>query len=124
MLGFLLNEHISPVVAQQVVSKAPDIEIYPLLTWQGGLYLGFPDEVILEAATTAQLVLVTYDQKTIPPILWTWGEQGQSHSGIIFVDYQSMPPQDFGSLVQALLKLWKDERERGWTDRLLYLKRS
>lgn len=63
MLGFLLDEHISPVVAQQVISKAPDIEIYPLLTWQGGLYLGFPDEVILEAATTAQLVLVTYDQK-------------------------------------------------------------
>lgn len=123
MLSFLLDEHISPVVAQQIKAKEPRIDVFPLLTWQGGAYLGVPDEVILQAATANQLTLVTYDQNTIPPILCTWGERGEAHAGVIFVDYQSNPPQDFGGLIQALLGLWLQEGERDWKNRLMYLKR-
>jgi hypothetical protein len=122
MLPFLLDEHISPVVARQIRAKEPKIEVLPLLTWREGLYLGFPDEVILKAARAEQLTLVTYDQNTIPPILWSWGESGETHGGVIFVDYQSIPPQDFGGLIQALLKLWRQEGEQNWTNRLIYLK--
>jgi len=124
MLSFLLDEHISPVVAQQIKAKEPKVDVFPLLTWQEGAYLGLPDEVILKAATADQLTLVTYDQTTIPPVLWAWGESGQARGGVIFVDYQSIPPQDFGGLIQALLGLWWQEGERDWTDRLIYLKRS
>ena len=124
MLSFLLDEHISPVVAKQITAKEPRIQVFPLLTWQEGAYLGLSDEVILQAATADQLTLVTYDQNTIPPVLWAWGESGQTHGGVIFVDYQSIPPQDFGGLIQALIKLWSDEGDGDWTNRLVYLKRS
>lgn len=88
MLSFLLDEHISPKVAEQIQRKQPKISIFSLLNWQTGRYLGVEDEIILKAATEARLTLVTYDQNTIPLILVKWGEAQISHSGVIFVDYQ------------------------------------
>jgi hypothetical protein len=122
LLSFLLDEHISPVVATQIRAKESRIGVFPLLTWQEGAYLGLPDEVILQAAMVEQLTLVTYDQNTIPPILWDWGEREQTHGGVIFVDYQSIPPHNFGGFIQALIKLWREEGDRDWTNRLIYLK--
>jgi hypothetical protein len=55
MLSFLLDEHISPSVALQIQNKRSQIEIYPLLFWQEGKYLGLDDEIILKAATESQL---------------------------------------------------------------------
>ena len=47
MLSFLLDEHISPIVAKQIQQKQPELVIFPLHTWQEGRYLGLPDNVIL-----------------------------------------------------------------------------
>ena len=121
MLSFLLDEHISPTVAEQIQRKCPEITIFPLLKWQEGRYLGLDDEIILKAATEAELTLVTYDKNTIPPILVAWGEAKISHKGIIFIDYQSIPPSNFGQLVHGLIQLWKTQRELDWTNRLIYL---
>ncbi|MEB3308766.1 MAG: DUF5615 family PIN-like protein [Snowella sp.] len=73
MLSFLLDEHISPTIAEQIRDKRPEIIIFPLITWQEGRYLGLTDDRILQAATEAQLTLVTYDQNTIPPLLCECG---------------------------------------------------
>jgi hypothetical protein len=43
MLSFLLDEHISPTVAEQISRKCPEILIFPLITWQEGRYLGDSD---------------------------------------------------------------------------------
>ena len=69
MLSFLLDEQISPEIAKQIAKKSPGIRIFSLHTWQNGYYLGFPDEIILQAAAVDNMTLVTYDQKTIPPLL-------------------------------------------------------
>ena len=122
MLSFLLDEHISPTVAEQISRKRPEILIFPLITWQEGRYLADSDEIVLKAATEAQLTLVTYDQNTIPPLLCEWGEAQKSHSGVIFIDYQSIPPSNFGLLVRSLLALWELQGKRDWTNRLVYLK--
>ena len=120
MLSFLLDEHISPIVAKQIQQKQPDLAIFPLLTWQEGRYLGLPDNVILQVANEAQLTLVTYDQNTIPPLLWEWGTAQIDHRGVIFIDYQTIPPSNFW--MRSLLKLWHQEKQHNWTNRLIYLK--
>jgi hypothetical protein len=122
MLSFLLDEHISPTVAEQISHKRPEIPIFPLITWQEGRYLGDSDEIILKAATVARLTLVTYDQNTIPPLLCEWGEAQKSHSGVVFIDYQSITPSNFGLLIRSLLALWDLQGRADWTNRLVYLK--
>jgi hypothetical protein len=86
MLSLLTDEQISYVVAEQVKAKRPDIAIVSMRIWQGGAFEGVDDEPMLLAAHQSGLTLISYDQKTIPPILLNWGAIGQNHAGVIFVD--------------------------------------
>ena len=123
MLAFLLDEHISPVVAEEARRKHPGIKIVALRDWRGGSFLGTPDSVFLAEAARERLSLVTYDQRTIRPLLKAWIEQGIAHAGVVFVDVRTIAPQDFGGLVTALGKPWKSERRADWTDRVVFLSR-
>ena len=121
MLSFLLDEQISPEIAKQITQKQPEITIYALQNWQNGIYLGMSDETILQAAAREKLSLVTYDQKTIPSILVDWGEKNIEHSGVIFIDYRSISPRNFGGLVRAIIWLWKTQNQKNWQNRIVYL---
>ena len=121
MLSFLLDEQISPEIAKQISAKRSDIPIFSIHTWQQGHYLGVPDETILTAASKAKLTLITYDQKTIPPILLEWGQANIHHAGVIFIDYRSIPPNNFGKLVKAIIWLWDTQNQTDWRDRIIYL---
>ena len=121
MLSFLLDEQISPEVAKQINLKQPEICIFSIHYWQNGNYLGVSDEAILQAAKLEQLTLITYDKKTIPPILVEWGQANIDHAGVIFVDYRSISPSNFGRLVKAVAWLWKMQKNRSWQNRIVYL---
>lgn len=119
MLSFLLDEQIFPEVAKQISVKRSDILIFSIHSWQGGNYLGVPDETILKAAFKEKLTLITYDQQTIPPILVAWGQNNLQHSGVIFIDYRSIPPSSFGKLVKAIIWLWDNQNKANWNNRII-----
>ena len=121
MLSFLLDEQISPEIAKQITKKRVDIEIFTLYTWQKGYYLGVSDEVILKAAAKEELTFITYDQKTIPPILFEWGQANINHAGVVFIDYRSITPNNFGALVRAIIWLWDTQNQENWQNRIVYL---
>lgn len=121
MLSFLLDEQISPEIAKQINSKRPDISIVTIHTWHDGHYLGVSDEIILKLAAKEKLTLITYDQKTISPILSEWGELNISHGGVIFIDYRSIPPNNFGRLVKTPIWLWDIQNKEDWSNRIVYL---
>lgn len=119
MLRYLLDEHISPEVARGVSASRARIPIVSLAKWQGGGYLGVNDRVLLRAAAEHSFTLVTYDLRTIPPLLYEWGQAGISHGGVVFVDERSIAPNDIGGLVRALAGLWESEKTFDWQDRLV-----
>lgn len=121
MLRLLLDEHLSPVVAQQLTAVRPDIEIVSIYHWKGGRYEEADDDVLLRAAHEDGMTLVTYDQATIPPLLVTWGEEGTSHSGVILINRRTIAPNDFGGLIRALTRLWDRTQALDWTNRMVYL---
>jgi hypothetical protein len=69
------------------------------------------------------LTLVTYDRRTIPPLLKTWAEEGRKPGGVIFVDEKTISPADIGGLVRALIQLFKETGRWDWTDRVCFLRR-
>jgi len=121
MLSFLLDEQISPQIALQINKKREDIRIFSLQTWKKGDYLGVGDSIILQTAAAEKLTLVTYDQKTIPPILVEWGQLNINHSGVIFIDYRSIPPNNFGALIKAIIWLFDTQSQFNWENRIVYL---
>jgi hypothetical protein len=83
--------------------------------------LGLDDQIILKAAVSEELTLITYDQKTIPPILSQWGQTNINHAGVIFIDYRSIPPNNFGKLVRAIIWLWNTQNRENWQNRIVYI---
>jgi len=92
--------------------------------WEEGGFLGQEDAACLREATAQRLTLVTYDRRTIPPLLKVWAEEGRHHAGVIFVDDKTIAPSDIGGLVVALEGLVKEARNWDWTDRICFLRHS
>lgn len=122
MLSLLLDEQISPRIAEQVRQRHPEVPIHSLHEWREGALLGRDDATVLRTALEARLTLVTYDLKTISPLLVEWGVLGQEHSGVILVDGRSIPSHDFGALGRALVAHWNKYRGDEWLNRVDFLR--
>ena len=123
MLKLLLDEHLSPDIAEGLRRKCRNLTVHGLAEWESGRFLGLPDEAILEEAASQKRTLVTYDLKTIPPLLKTWMEADHDHGGVIFVDTRTIPASDFGGLIRALQKLFQAAGKEDWTNRVCFLRR-
>ena len=123
MLRLLLDEHISPHVAAGLRRRIRSLKVHPLVEWEGGSFLGQDDSACLREAAAHKLTLVTYDRRTIPPLLKAWAEIGQSHGGVIFVDEKTISPADIGGLVLALAELATQAQKWDWTNRVAFLRR-
>jgi hypothetical protein len=123
MLKLLLDEHISPDVATGLHRRVRLLTVHSMQEWELGNFLGQDDEACLRVAASQGLTLVTYDRRTIPPLLKTWAEEGRHHAGVIFIDEKTISPADIGSLVLALTELVREARTRDWTDRVIFLHR-
>ena len=123
MLKLLLDEHLSPEVAEGLHHKCKTLTVHGFAEWEGGRFLGLADEAILEEAAAQKLTLVTYDLKTIPPLLKTWMEAGHDHGGVIFVDNRTIPSSDCGGLIRALQQLSQDAAKWDWKNRVCFLRR-
>jgi hypothetical protein len=121
VLKLLLDEHISPAIAAGVRRRVLAIAIRALVDWEGGNYIGCDDATCLTAAMKRVWTLVTYDRRTIPPLLKSWAEEGRRHGGVIFVDDKTISPADIGGLVRALVELAETARRWDWTDRIVFL---
>jgi len=119
LLRLLLDEHISPTIARELRVKRPRMEVLSLKQWG---YLGESDEVILGNAFEEGLTLVTYDLRTIAPLLKSWSEVGRTHGGVIFIDWKTIAPDNFGALVRALCGVWDIEAETPWREPIVYLR--
>jgi hypothetical protein len=94
-----------------------------MVEWDNGAFLGQPDSACLQWAAAHGLTLVTYDRRTIPPLLKIWAEEGRKHGGVIFVDEKTIPASDIGSLARALGEIWRKNAKWNWTDRVCFLRR-
>jgi hypothetical protein len=123
MLKLLLDEHISPEVAAGMRRRDRKVIVRCMLEWEDGSFLGQEDSACLEQAAVQKLTLVTYDRRTIPPLLKNWAEEGREHAGVIFVDEKTVSPADIGGLVRSLATLVKQTYDLDWTDRVYFLRR-
>lgn len=129
MLKLLLDEHISPDVASGLrrrnrASAVHSLVIHGMAEWEGGGFLGKEDSACLLEAARQRLTLVTYDRRTIPPLLKLWAEEQRSHGGVIFVDEKTISPANIGALVRALTQLSKETGKWDWADRVYFLRRQ
>ena len=123
MLKFLLDEHISPEVANGLRRRNRATEVRYMVEWENGYFLGQEDSACLREAAAQGLTLVTYDRRTIPPLLKTWAEEERTHGGVVFVDEKTISPADIGGLVWALTRLARETGNWDGANRIYFLRR-
>jgi len=123
MLKLLLDEHISPAVAADLIRRHRSLTIHSMADWEDGRFLGQDDSACLEHAAEKALTLVTYDRRTIPPLLKNWAEEGRDQGGVIFIDEKTISPADIGGQLRALSNLIKSAAKWNWTDCVYFLQR-
>ena len=101
-MKLLLDEHLSPKLVEIVRALAPDLDIESIVDWKDGQFTNRPDEQILRAAVGEGRTLVTFDLRTIPPILAEFAVSGEDHGGVVFVSAKSFASNDFKGLGHAL----------------------
>ena len=123
MLKLLLDEHVSPDVAEGPVRRNRKLIVRYMVEWERGGFLGQDDSTCLKEAARQGLTLVTYDCRSIPPLLKSWAEEERSHGGVIFVDEKTISPSNIGGLVRALSELINTSKNWNWKDRIVFLQR-
>jgi len=123
VLKFLLDEHVSPDVADGLRRRNRTIIVRYMVEWENGNFLGQEDSACLQEAATQGLTLVTDDRRTIPPLLKAWAEEERMHGGVVFVDEKTISLTDIGGLVWALKRLLKETGKWDWTNRVSFLRR-
>ena len=119
----LLDEHISYEVAAGLRRRHRLLVVHCIAEWEKGSFLGLDDSAYLARAAAQGFTLVTYDRRTIPPLLKAWAQEDRSHGGVIFVDEKSITPRNIGGLVRALLNLFEETGAWNWTNRVGFLRR-
>jgi hypothetical protein len=122
-MKLLLDEHIAKEVARGLRERSKAIVAHALVEWEGGNFLGLDDAVCLREAAAQGLTFVTYDRRTVPPLLKAWSEEERTHGGVIFVDDKTVPQAEIGGLVKVLASLHKEAETWDWTNRVLFLHR-
>jgi len=123
VLKLLLDEHISPDVADGLRRRNRTVVVRYMVEWENGDVLGQEDSACLQEAATQGLTLVTYDRRTIPPLLKAWAEEERKHGGVVFVDEKTISLTDICGLVWALTRLLKETGKWDWTNRVSFLRR-
>ena len=122
-MKLLLDEHVDPAIADGL-RGALSIEVMALRDWKQGIHLHAQDDVLLRAAYDGGWTLVTYDQRTIRPLVKNWGDQSRPHGGVIFVDDRTITQNDVGGLIRSLQRLVEQLGDVSWEDRVMYLARA
>lgn len=118
-MRLLTDSHIPTAVAEQLRRRGIDALALP--EWMGGALRNASDELVLASAYFEKRIMVTYDCRTIPPLLKTLAETGQRHGGVILVDERTLRFDNAGGLVRALQRVCSDEAPDGWEDRVAFL---
>lgn len=121
MLHLLTDEHIDPDVAVAARKRCRGMQIVTLSDWVDGHFVGASDEEVLREAASQAMTLVTFDLKTIPPLLRAWGERGIDHGGVIFVDNKSFAQNNISGISKALAELWEIQGKHDWKNRCFFL---
>ena len=122
MLALLTDVHISPKVARQICDRNPNIVAHSFVSWRAGNLLDEDDSVILKAAFEDLLTFVTYDNRTIAPLLSDWAERSITHAGVVFIDRRTIRQEDIGGQVRALIGLLQERGDADWTNVVTHLR--
>jgi hypothetical protein len=115
-LRFLLDEHVSRAIQDQLLRLSPNIDI--LMVGQSGAPAkGTPDADLLQWIEQTDYVLVTNNRRTMPVHLQAHFEVGGHISGMLLLRRGA----SLGQVIENLFLLWETVEADEFQDGVLFI---
>lgn len=108
-MRLLLDEHLSPRIAEALTAEGHDV----VAVARRPDLLGASDEALLSAATAEGRALVTRDVVDFTRLARALAAEGTPHAGIVLVPPGSRGVPGIGPLVDGLRRLLLEHRDGG-----------
>jgi predicted nuclease of predicted toxin-antitoxin system len=103
-MKLLLDEHLSPDIAEALRTRGHDV----VSVLEIGLE-GKSDQVIWRRAIVEGRVVVTYDKGDFLGLYRLFFQEGIHHPGVVIISNRTIPSSDLGGLIRALERLLQSD---------------
>ena len=100
-----------------------ELPIVHLADWMGGKHRVSKDPFLLEVLREHDLILVTFDRRTMAMHAGQMTRSGGGHTGVILFR-RSVSQMDYGKQSGLVVEFWREARGWDWSDRIEYLPRT
>ncbi len=97
---FLLDEHISPLVAFKCRKEGVDV-----ISLAEAGFLGADDLTIFRKSVQDQRIIITYNSSDFAKLFVDMLKEVKSIPGVVFVNAEKFPTSDIKKIAKALVKL-------------------
>ena len=97
-----------------------DLPIVHIADWMDGKHRISKDPVLLAALQEHDLIIVSFDRRTMAMHAGELTRAGCGHAGVILFR-RSISQVDYGKQARLLVDFWRKARAWDWADRIEYL---
>lgn len=123
MIKLVADANLSRHFVQACIGLESRFPILHIADWLGGKHRLSKDPVLLEALRAHNLVLVTFDRRTMAMHAGQLTRSAGGHAGVILFR-RSVSQLDYGKQSRLVVGFWKESKDWDWSDRIEYLPRN
>ena len=123
MIHLVADANLSRRFVEACLRSDNRFPIIHIADWLGGKHRFSKDPVLLEVLRQANLVLITFDRRTMAMHAGDLTRCGGGHAGVILFR-RSVSQMDYGKQSRLIVEFWNETKDWDWSDRIEYLPRT
>jgi hypothetical protein len=120
VIRLVADDHLSHKFVAACKRLDSGFPLVHIANWQTGVHRTSEDPTILQALQKQNLIIVTFDRRTMAMHAAELTRTGNSHSGVILFR-PSVSQMDYGKQSRLLVEFWRAASNWDWSDRIHYL---
>lgn len=122
MIRLLADANISRHFVEACLRLDKGFPITHIADWMNGKHRMSKDPVLLQVLREDELILISFDRRTMAMHARELTRAGNGHAGVILFR-RTVSQTDYGKQSRLIGEFWKEAREWDWSDRIEYLPR-
>lgn len=123
MIRLLADANMSHHFVRACLRLQPDFPIVHIVDWLDGKHTITKDPVLLAVLREHNLVLVSFDRRTMAMHAGQLTRGGAGHAGVILFR-RTVAQMDYGKQSRLMIDFWREASDWDWPDRIEYIPHS
>jgi hypothetical protein len=123
VIRLLADANLSHRFVAACLRLNPEFPVMHVANWLDGKHCSSKDPVLLAVLREHNLVIVSFDRRSMAQHAGELTREGLGHAGVILFR-RSVSQMDYGKQSRLLVNFWHEAAEWDWSDRIEYLPRT